>query len=345
MSINNSFIHFGCWNNGNCTDQKSGLSQVAEKLKKIQVDFISIAGDNYYPDKDKNTKTKIFNEQNFISGFKCLPDKICKYVIYGNHDIEDIFGNEKCFTLTEQIKNYSTDNKFIFFNDVLTYDKYNNFIIIFIDTTLYTLNSDEDIDKTCYKHLFKVVNFKDKKIKDIIEHQNNKIFDSIKNKDNVIIIGHHPICSIKKKKDEKKYEDNLGLINLFSNEKFNKKKIYYLCADTHYYQKSTIKINQNKIVQYIVGTGGAELDEPVENYYTSSKKKEKINDLKVYNFKFKYKVKYSNKAFGFIKCTIKDNDFIVEFINANNELQNGGYNNSYKNKYIKYKNKYLNLKY
>jgi hypothetical protein len=266
--LKNNFIHFGCWNNGLCSKNNliNGLSKVTKKLNDYKdIDFISIAGDNYYP--EKVNKEKTFNETNFISGFECLPTEINKYVTYGNHDIEDVFNNEKCKTLTEQLNKYKKNNKFIFFNDILTYNEYEKFIIIFIDTTLYTFNKDDFIYNTCYKYLFDNISNDLKmilKIDDLINYQNNKVLDIIKinNKKNIIIIGHHPIYSIKEKDNIKKYDSNEGLINFFSNNIFKDKKTYYLCADTHYYQESDIKINDNNIKQYIVGTGGADQDFP-----------------------------------------------------------------------------------
>jgi hypothetical protein len=61
----NSFIHFGCWNNGLCDKNKgiNGVSTVMNKLNKYvnkienNVDFISIAGDNYYPEKIKKEES------------------------------------------------------------------------------------------------------------------------------------------------------------------------------------------------------------------------------------------------------------------------------------------------
>ena len=52
----NQFIMFGCWNNLN--DGKGGLENTMASLKvflpKNPVDFIAVAGDNYYPGKDKD---------------------------------------------------------------------------------------------------------------------------------------------------------------------------------------------------------------------------------------------------------------------------------------------------
>jgi hypothetical protein len=58
----NNFIHFGCWNNLN--PDKGCLINVMKLLKerlkdidKPNIDFLTIAGDNYYP-KKKRLKAK-----------------------------------------------------------------------------------------------------------------------------------------------------------------------------------------------------------------------------------------------------------------------------------------------
>lgn len=50
------FIHFGCWNEGGVhqDESKNSLTRVMELLNEVcenepKPDFISIAGDNYYP--------------------------------------------------------------------------------------------------------------------------------------------------------------------------------------------------------------------------------------------------------------------------------------------------------
>jgi hypothetical protein len=67
------FIHFGCWNNGFCDIETgtNGISMTMRKLTKYldlnkDINFLTIAGDNYYPDKisnpsDTTKKIKIMN--------------------------------------------------------------------------------------------------------------------------------------------------------------------------------------------------------------------------------------------------------------------------------------------
>ena len=75
------------------------------------------------------------------------------------------------------------------------------------------------------------------------------------------------------------------------------KTIYYLCADSHFYEESIINIkntgkNNILINQYIVGTGGAELDE-IDPTKTC---KQEEKDL------FTYNILYVKKAYGFLLC-------------------------------------------
>ena len=127
-----SFIHFGCWNNL-CNENNTGLRDVIAKLKThiknptttTDVQFISVAGDNYYALKDKkkfsdstkvrnikvtqnnqdvlNSESASYLSQNDIQeGFnqlQSIDDEIPINVIYGNHDLEN---NEK-FTVANNI--------------------------------------------------------------------------------------------------------------------------------------------------------------------------------------------------------------------------------------------------
>ena len=123
-----SFIHFGCWNNL-CNENNTGLRDVIAKLKThiknptttTDVQFISVAGDNYYALKDKETRNiqvkkvvqtvfddTIYKKRSYLSqndiqeGFnqlQSIDDKIPINVIYGNHDLE----KNKKFTVANNI--------------------------------------------------------------------------------------------------------------------------------------------------------------------------------------------------------------------------------------------------
>jgi hypothetical protein len=331
------FIHFGCWNNGKCSiENNNGLSKMTNLLRKYvsdnDIDFITIAGDNYYPKKGviEDKKFKMFEMTDFLSGFECLPKDIKKYVLFGNHDIEDIVVDEekkeyKCKALLLQKNIISGDKSYEIFDDIIT-KIYNNTLIIMFDTSIYTLLGDDIVNETCYKHIFS--SQKIDKIKNLLEYQESKIKDIIidNNCKNIIFIGHHPIIAKVLKKETNIFKAEDGIIRFFQNIKnlLINKNIFYLCADTHFYQKGIITIDEININQYIVGTGGAEQDdlpkEPmIENY-----------DEIIYN------ILEQDRSFGFISVNIDDN-ISIDYLKTNID---GGYYD----KYLKYKTKYLKLK-
>jgi hypothetical protein len=337
------FIHFGCWNNGLCSAEgTNGLSYTMKKLNSyIQlnpISFITIAGDNYYP--QKISSGKIFNTEHFASGFNCLPKDIKKYLIFGNHDIEDVVkegdGEEeiKCKLLDEQIKLVDDDNTIEIFNDVL-FKIIDKTLIIMLDTNLYDREIiNTPINETCYSRLFvKLVNKSGLTIGDLISYQNCFIRDILKthpDMENIILIGHHPIYSIKNKKGKKdeiksiRFIDFLKQISSF----LIGKKVYYLCADTHMYQSGVVNILPDlAIEQYIVGTGGAEQD----NIYSG-------NNTVVENGSIVYTKTNEKKEFGFLMVEINESNVSCNFISAN-PVMIGGYNKKYKivkNKLIKF---------
>jgi len=154
-------IHFGCWNLGKCAkDETNGLTKMTKLLNKYctenkDVNFISIAGDNYYTDKSESggVKVKKINKENLLSGFSCLPEDVTKYILLGNHDIEDITVNdegkiEKCESLTIQ-QNLSLN----LFNDIIKIE-IDDYLFIMIDTTIYEfLDKSTNIIDTCYNKI------------------------------------------------------------------------------------------------------------------------------------------------------------------------------------------------
>ena len=82
---------FGCWNNFNNKDAITPIySHVIDKLNK-QVkknDILFILGDNYYSKKVHGARQFVYDE--LKDGFDKLNlIKINKYIIFGNHDLED----------------------------------------------------------------------------------------------------------------------------------------------------------------------------------------------------------------------------------------------------------------
>jgi hypothetical protein len=260
------FIHFGCWNNGLCDIElgTNGISLTMRKLKQYleihkDINFMTIAGDNYYPEKklDKyGKKQKFLNIQNMISGINCLPKDITKFILLGNHEYDSLInsnGDElQCISIIKQKEEFSKNPLSIYFNDIM-HKMYNNTLIIMLDTTIYEfiqdnikLNPndicyDEIFDDKSFNELINIVQYQEKQIKHIITSNNQC--------NNIIFVGHHPIFSIKKKEKEGeiiiKTEVLLGLIQLYKNIKdiIIDKNIYHLCADTHLYQMGCLHVD------------------------------------------------------------------------------------------------------
>lgn len=325
------FIHFGCWNNGLCSESgTNGLSLMTNKLREYVLKnhppkFLIVVGDNYYPKKILGNKQ--FNLDEFKSGFDCLPKDIKKYLIFGNHDIEDVIINGsttyKCKLLEEQ-ENIKKEDETIEIFDNIIHKKINeNTLIIMFDSNLYDTDSDKLVKDTCYNQLFNnFVKSSTMKIDDLIDYQNCFIKDILRinvSVNNIIFVAHHPIYSIKSKIKggvEKKNDYTLEKFVLFLEqiqELLLGKNIFYLCADTHLYQEGLINITPElQIKQYIVGTGGAEQD----NIY--------IEDNTILkNGIIVYTKNNEKKEFGFLEVEILENEINFKFISTTTSLTGG----------------------
>jgi len=243
-----SIAHFGCWNEYN---NILIIKKILEQIIKENLSFLSIGGDNYYQ------PNNIFFDKNRISlGFNLLPQNITKYIIFGNHDIEDYE------SLKYQVQLNSPN--IILYNGPI-FKKLDEIIIIYIDTTIYKLKPDDEIPKS-----YKLLSFSNniKTVKDFIDKQETvvrKFINSSKYK-KIIFIGHHPIFGAKFKKNKDKIYLLENLRNfIFS---FNYPDIIYIGSHIHNYQKGVVTFNNKNILQYITGTGGAFLDKiPIENNF------------------------------------------------------------------------------
>lgn len=279
------FIHFGCWGELNKTTKVINVLQNIKHYVDTNPDtikFITIAGDNYYPKKekltisntDKNTeyKVKIYNNLQLNQLMDYLKNvSIPKYLLWGNHDmldktitpIEWEVSNrlpnieERIITIENQYKKEcmvingqldwikNNDKQIIPFKQVIINLSFPNTLILMIDTTIY----EEDEYSKCYN------------TNNIFDSKNNKYnIDNLRNiqlsqiiqalmsnvtQKHIIFIGHHPIKSWKKKG----IVITTHLYSLFSNltNFLTNKTIYYLCADTHLYQHSKLYINNNTL--------------------------------------------------------------------------------------------------
>ena len=296
----NTFIHFGCWNNLN--KDKGCLANVMEllnsTLESSPVDFISIAGDNYYPqkvsgepdpNKKKQKKLKIIIESLLSDGFDLLPKNIKTYMILGNHDLETNIANSNDYFLNNlntlepdnncSIIKYERDaleGKNLSNVDYVFYQSIhmeNKTLVLMLDSSIYSPDKKSGKFLSCYNEF---LNTNYTNIKDVRDYQLQLILDDINNNlgiEKLILIGHHPIMFTKKKDGKTKYDSDIPLfvdvLKIIKTELSDNVKYYYLCADVHLYQKGNITINLSEsssnmeIEQYIVGTGGTDLDDNI----------------------------------------------------------------------------------
>jgi hypothetical protein len=152
------------------------------------------------------------------------------------------------------------------------YIENSNTLIIMMDTTIY---SDED-DFYCYDdNLVREITEGESKKDKLCILQDRIVSEKIGDQKfkNIIICGHHPLAGLKTQilNEEGKLkggEEILGpdIFRLIEKISKNSEKFYYLCADTHNYQKGVITLTFNNgsrvtIEQHIVGIGGTGLDD------------------------------------------------------------------------------------
>jgi hypothetical protein len=263
------FITFGCWNE-NCCNPDTPVVKVLDAVsKETKIDFFIVNGDNYYlKKKDGN---KIIDKSQLNESFSMLKDKLSShiYLLLGNHDVEQI--DNKC-EITHFEKNFAQNNNISFPGpDLVMFKEVNqDTLIIMIDTNIYT---DEDI--TCYS----IIVPKLQQLQELQERQKLAISQYLsddKQFKNIIVCGHNPLIGFKNQKIQEKggkikIKGGLDICNvelyslLFDIIKPHGIKFYYLCADIHNYQKGQVTITKNgekmNIEQYIVGIGGAHLDD------------------------------------------------------------------------------------
>jgi hypothetical protein len=272
------------------------------------------------------------------------------YLLIGNHELDnnenmvDVNNNkiDECEILKTELNisndlNFTLDN---YLDSIILNLQINNTLLIMIDTTMYDIE-ENDLDFQCYKILIKNTNknIDEKEItlsyikenqrlrvenllKKVIETKN---IDFIKN---ICIFGHHPLCHSKYKNNEWKFNilNNDDAIHLFYTTIFeyvkkntsNKINYYYLCADLHNYEYGIINMKKEDyeddacmlIQQYIVGTGGSELDE-------IGNEQPKIFSKSLKNMNFHYEIIDSKEKYGFLDCSIMNGTMFFDFIEVN----------------------------
>lgn len=325
MNMNN-FIHFGCWNNLNKGCLINVMNLLKKRLKdktKPKIDFLTIAGDNYYPKKEKveGKKKKIIIQDLLNQGFEYLPKEIPIYMILGNHDLETNTGNNIFFINNldspeeknncsiikyEQIAGHENENiEYSFFKEMMLE---NGTLIIMIDTSMYSVDVEEYLP--CYKFFLQetLANYN---VEELREYQLSLIIKTItkyNNIKNLILIGHHPIIGLKIKDGKSaRINDIIEFDNVLKeiySRLMDNVNYFYLCADVHLYQegKIVIKIDETSkmnIQQYIVGTGGTDLDKCVG---------ESNIGVEIENERLTYTMTRCQEKCGFLECITTSSD-------------------------------------
>jgi len=222
--INDNFIFFGCWNQGQCDITKPNLNGLSSVMSKLSIEaetngspkFYVVAGDNYYPQKNKDkTKDKIFNKDQLDSGFKCLEHLLDLskqesqiYILMGNHDLQ--YENNLINSKDEKIENHCIIlEEELKYKDQFHFNKrsrlFENTLLLFTTSMLFTNDFLPDIKK-------------DKKIKDK---------ESSKKEESTKELATQEPTTKQEEKTKEKTEDKekakggspeLDCINLFQNE-------------------------------------------------------------------------------------------------------------------------------
>ena len=323
---------FGCWNKMIVIDDRVPLFDVVAYLQLHQDEYsdLIILGDNYYPLGEKEQKQTVklangekikvksinFIQEDFDRGFKGIESLGIpnKYLIMGNHDIEDTILQD-CKGLTQQL---SKTDKFTIpfpFGSVVKSIGSINYKYIFIDTTIYSLPNSE------INCIFKTTNHQPSQV---ILDQNQFLLTELSDPsiNYFLIFGHEPLLAVKTSSSTPEKVGgvtNLAELLLSINPK---KDITYVCADVHMYQSgiisSTNHENKNTIKQIICGTGGGDKD-----YYTAPNKIFTENNIQ-------FELKEMMDSFGYVEIILREDGISHTYNKINNELI-----------LVKYKKKYL----
>jgi hypothetical protein len=389
MSHFKRFIHFGCWNNSGCENtlgevqsSDTALTRVMKQIKKniissqFQPEFMSIAGDNYYPTSKKDPitkiKTKTLDEDDLLSGFECLPKDLKKYLLLGNHDLEALSNAKSnppsaCQILdmqkeleSEPTNNFEMDDLKSPF--ILNTRLSESTIIIMIDTSMYS-NEDKSLNKVekCYQRLFELHGLDNPNkdtIKNVRELQKKRVeafIDTLTagRLKNIIVIGHHPMVCFKTDEDKSSGKitetlvmnelNNLYFNSIYSKLKENKRiNYFYLCADLHQYQVGDIHMTKNSdemlVKQFVVGCGGSQLED-LDVDLSLLKPGQEITKLDTLTLA--YTNVYNKATYGFLDCLLTpEEDFNPLFVEA--DMSNFNVKTFKGGYYSKGNNKFLN---
>jgi hypothetical protein len=306
---------FGCWNRYKYEDGYIPMNMVMELLKANQTKYndLIVLGDNYYGDKKKikgadgkNIKFVDFNDDHFESGFKIIDDLAIrnKYLIMGNHDVEDTIDINCCGLHKQLNKNFIV--KFPFGSVVNQLSDGTKIKYLFIDTTIYSFDEPEKQDENCYMKVLgsKPLTLMNDQRNFLVRHLETSTDDDYI----YVIYGHEPLFSIKTKigDETRKIKNKSSVLTELTNlilSNCGNKKIYYVCADVHMYQSGIVFNDSGQSIKQIVcGTGGGEKD----NFNYGNKIFKQSG--------FSYCVDSSHDAYGYVELNINASGLTHEYV-------------------------------
>ena len=275
-------------------DKSKKKEQKEEKKDKEEKKEKKEKKDKEKDEKKEDICTKIINLDNLTDGFNLLPKNISILMLLGNHDLETNVENEQKFCIQNnenpnpivEPPNTCTilqhEKHLVSLNNNITLGmnvvhRINNTLYLTIDTSMYDTKESESYIPCYQRHYEETIDLTNRKeyINQFREDQNRWIVDNIDKYvsdsrigiKNIIIMGHHPITGHKVKDDKciltkleqpfvEMWQSVLDIVDPDI-------RLHYLCADIHNYQHSIIHFTTHltkPIHQYIVGTGGTELD-------------------------------------------------------------------------------------
>lgn len=333
--IHKTIVSFGCWNQTHTAKGPSLRNEtLMEELNKHRKDLVLVSGDNYYPikmDKEKEkSKEKSKKERDSIKqvnldqlkqGFKNLKDATedCEvFMNFGNHDVvsndqvnvkeEDLVKGE-CVIMKTELEE-GNDNFHVGMSHKILYGDHT--LILMIDTSIYAPAKEFKKYAPCYNEL------KGKDQKTLVVEQGLFIKRAVKEfqGQNIIVVGHYPLFYEKVKKKNRIYvtENSEDFIKILFDIN-DGRNMYYLCADYHVYEEGIVTIIKDgvekKIHQYIVGTGGTELDP-----FTRKEKMITTASDEPHNYELQYQINKTKIWYGFLKGKYTKNGWIFSFVSS-----------------------------
>ena len=329
--VYDTIVSFGCWNQTNRSNGPSDENKkVMMKLKETGKDVVLVSGDNYYPvkttikTKEGKEKIKRVNLNDLKEGFENLKDATQGtpvYMNFGNHDVVSndqvtTDSTKECIILETELEE-GNENFHVGMSHKINYGTHT--LILMIDTSIYSTQKEFKKFSKCYNKLTNLTQA------ELITQQDTFVKAAVEEfqGDNVIIVGHYPLFYEKEKKISPEsnsqnsqnwfkpavkeqvkrlsvLENSIDFTNLLF--ELPEKNYYYLCADYHLFEEGNVIIKKDGkerlIHQYIVGTGGTELD-PFTKKGSTVKEQQK-------DYLIEYNHKSMKLQYGFLKGTFKD---------------------------------------